>query len=214
MIDPETFAEPRSLCFLSQTFVVNLEPKELQCSCMLVPRCWKEEAEPATTAGEVGENIVVTPNQARESFGAYGPQCVVQVQQLGVSKEQTLTLLCAVVRKPPSSSNQSQCTDSSLKKWAFVYLLMANAKSNVHVFTPDDVSEGPAGFTGLHKNMNSKNLTRRICFEHLNEVVGCYKSHVKFKLTTHKKELGYFFGNHEYNVKVCLLWKDFSEEDL
>lgn len=83
MIDLETFAEHKSLCFLTQLWPsIYLEPEEPLFPGVFVPHSWKEEAEPPQLERWV-KNVVAGSNQAQESFGAYGPQCVVQVQQLG-----------------------------------------------------------------------------------------------------------------------------------
>lgn len=72
MIDLETFAERKSLCFLRQLWPsIYLEPEEPLFPGVFVPHSWKEEAEPPQLERWV-KNVVAGSNQAQESFGAYG----------------------------------------------------------------------------------------------------------------------------------------------
>lgn len=80
MIDLETFAEPMCLCFLSQTFMAKYLLGAQRASVLpLLKRrhCLSPQLERWV------KKVVARSNRAKKSFGAYGPQCVVQVQQLG-----------------------------------------------------------------------------------------------------------------------------------
>lgn len=85
MIDLENFGEPRCLCFLSQVFVAKHQPGPQRASVFLgisAPFLKRGGSQPPRLERWVKE-VLARPNQAKRSFGAYGPQCVVQVQQLG-----------------------------------------------------------------------------------------------------------------------------------
>lgn len=62
---------------------MTVQSSDPLCSWAFVPCSERRRQSLPVQLEQWVQEVVARPNQARKSFGAYGPQCVVQVQQLG-----------------------------------------------------------------------------------------------------------------------------------